>query len=121
MNKEERIKEIAKDIPFLELEREVFVSLDRKEKHAWTLSEDDNKQIAQVLIEKGYRKTIWHKIADRDFPPTNKKVLFKLVEYDELTVGFLREDGLFDLESYSAFFATDADVIAWTELPIYTE
>lgn len=76
---------------------------------------------AETLCDKGYHKTMWHKVVDRDFPPTNKKVLFKLAEYDELTVGFLREDGLFDLETYPGFYGTDADVIAWTELPTYGE
>ena len=56
MDKEKRIKEIAKDIPFLELEREVFVSSDRKEKHSWMLSEEDTTVIAEVLYDKGYRK-----------------------------------------------------------------
>ena len=56
MSKEERIKEIAKDIPFLELEREVFVSLDRKEKHSWMLSEEDTIAIAEALYDADYRK-----------------------------------------------------------------
>ena len=54
--KQIKIKEIAKDIPFLNLEREVFVSLDRKEKHSWMLSEEDTVVIAEALYDKGYRK-----------------------------------------------------------------
>ena len=58
MNKENqiKIKEIAKDIPFLNLEREVFVSADRKEWHSWMLSEEDTTVIAEALCDKGYRK-----------------------------------------------------------------
>ena len=56
MSKAERIKEIAKDIPFLTLDREVFVSLDRKEWHSWMLSEEDTVAIAEVLCDKGYRR-----------------------------------------------------------------
>ena len=57
MNKEEQqVKEIAKDIPFLTLEREVFVSADRKEWHSWMLSEEDTIAIAEVLYNKDYRK-----------------------------------------------------------------
>lgn len=52
----ERIKEIAKDIPFLELDREVFVSSDRKEWHSWMLSEEDTVAIAEALCDKGYRR-----------------------------------------------------------------
>lgn len=76
---------------------------------------------ASRFFNKGYRRTIWHKIADGDFPPDNKKVLFKLAKCDELTVGFSCEDGLFDLQTYPGFYCTDADIIAWTELPKYEE
>lgn len=73
------------------------------------------------LHNAGYHKTIWHKVADSDFPPTYKKVLFKLAESDELTVGFLLEDGFLDLEAYPETDCTSADIIAWTELPEYKE
>lgn len=50
------IEEMAKDIPFLTLEREVYISLNDKVKAGWTLSEEDNKIIAEHLIKKDYRK-----------------------------------------------------------------
>lgn len=51
MSKEERIKEIAKNIPFLTLDREVFVSSDRKEWHNWMLSEEDtSSSLGNILL-----------------------------------------------------------------------
>jgi hypothetical protein len=54
---EKQIEEMAKDLePFITLHREVYVSANRKEKHGWMLSEEDNKVIAEVLVKQGYRK-----------------------------------------------------------------
>lgn len=47
---------MAKDIPFLTLDREVFVGATEKKKVGWTLSEEDNKVIAESLIKQNYRK-----------------------------------------------------------------
>lgn len=54
--KEEMIEEMAKDIPFLTLDREVFVSATEKRKVSWTLSKEDNKAIAEELIKQSYCK-----------------------------------------------------------------
>ena len=51
-----QIEEMAKDIPYLTLDREVFVGATEKRIVGWTLSEEDNKMIAKALIEQGYRK-----------------------------------------------------------------
>ena len=56
MEKDKMIKEMAKDIPFLTLDREVFVGATEKRKVGWTLSEEDNKVIAEELYNTGYRK-----------------------------------------------------------------
>lgn len=56
MTKEQQIKEIARDLPFLTLERDVHISSTNVEKRAWTLSEEDNKIIAEALYNAGYRK-----------------------------------------------------------------
>lgn len=56
MEKEKIIEEMAKDIPFLTLDREVFVGATEKRKVGWTLSEEDNKVIAEELYNAGYRK-----------------------------------------------------------------
>lgn len=56
-DKEKQIEEMAKDLePFITLHREVYVSANRKERHAWMLSEEDNEVIAESLVAKGYRK-----------------------------------------------------------------
>nr|DAI85888.1 MAG TPA: HEAT SHOCK COGNATE 71 KDA-PROTEIN COMPLEX, APOPTOSIS, PROTEIN FOLDING.9A [Caudoviricetes sp.] len=57
MNKEQQIEEMARDLPFLTLERDVHISSTNVEKRAWTLSEEDNKIIAEALYNAGYRKT----------------------------------------------------------------
>ena len=56
MTEKEMIEEMAKDIPFLTLDREVFVGATEKKKVGWTLSEEDNKVIAESLIKQNYRK-----------------------------------------------------------------
>lgn len=56
MNKEQQIEEMARDLPFLTLERDVHISSTNVEKRAWTLSEEDNKIIAEALYNAGYRK-----------------------------------------------------------------
>lgn len=57
MTKEQQIEEMARDLPFLTLERDVHISSTNVEKRAWTLSEEDNKIIAEALYNAGYRKT----------------------------------------------------------------
>lgn len=56
MKDKKMIEEIAKDIPYLTLDRTVFVSATETKNVSWTLSEEDNKVIAEVLVEQGYRK-----------------------------------------------------------------
>ena len=55
-DKEKQIEEMANDIPYLTLSRRVFVSMTEMKNVGWTLSEEDNKVIAEVLIEQSYRK-----------------------------------------------------------------
>lgn len=51
------IEEMARDLPFLTLERDVYISSTNIKKRAWTLSEEDNKIIAEAYYNAGYRKT----------------------------------------------------------------
>ena len=55
-DKEKRIEEIAKDIPYLTLDRTVFVGATETKNVSWMLSEEDNRLIAESLTEKGYQK-----------------------------------------------------------------
>ena len=48
-NKEKQIEEMANDIPYLTLDREVYVGFTEMKNVSWTLSEEDNKVIAEVL------------------------------------------------------------------------
>lgn len=56
MDENKEIEEMARDLPFLTLERDVHISSTNVEKRAWTLSEKDNKKIAEALYNAGYRK-----------------------------------------------------------------
>ena len=55
-DKEKQIEEMAKDIPYLTLDRTVFVGATETKNVSWTLSEEDNKIIAETLISKGWIK-----------------------------------------------------------------
>ena len=55
-DKEKQIEEMAKDIPYLTLDRTVFVGAIETKNVSWTLSEEDNKLIAKELISKGWIK-----------------------------------------------------------------
>ena len=55
-DREKLVEKMAKDIPFLTLDRDVYVSSDRMEKRSWTLSEEDNKLIAESLVVSGWTK-----------------------------------------------------------------
>lgn len=82
---------------------------------------------AEVLHNAGYRKTVWHKVADGDLPKQeNDNVIAMPVQaYIENGVGI-------KLHSPCYFFYIDntfrelnstrtLNVIAWTNLPIYEE
>lgn len=70
--KQEMIEEMANDIPYLTLDRTVFVGATETKNVSWTLSEEDNKLISKELISKGWIK-----------PPKDSVVLSK-EEYKEL-------------------------------------
>ena len=55
-DKEKQIEEMAKDIPYLTLDRTVFVGATETKNVSWMLSEEDNKVIAEELIKKGWIK-----------------------------------------------------------------
>lgn len=80
------------------------------------------KELSKALVNAGYHKQVWHKVADGDLPPANT---------DVLCFGKLRgtRQKAYDLNVYSYVercwygfgFRTDEidEVIAWTELPKY--
>ena len=104
-------------------------------------SRDDRIEIGRALYILGYRKTIWHNIADNDLPSKTGKYLImnnrgnydvliyciedKLGPYDE-DYDFEKDDNMmnikkgfndFDSESCE-YFITDS-VVAWMEIPKY--
>lgn len=77
----------------------------------------DTGLIAKDIINAGYSKTIWHKVADGDLPTENKDSvliindlgLYKITKY-HTKVGFISPtDYWYD------------NIVAWTDLPIYEE
>ena len=82
---------------------------------------------AEVLHNAGYRKTVWHKVADGDLPKQeNGNVIAMPVQ-----ACYKNEMGIKVNGPCYFFFITGnfrelnsgktLDVIAWTELPIYEE
>ena len=84
-------------------------------------------EYAEAFINAGYRKTVWHKVADGDLPkPENGNVIAVPVQ-----ACYTNEMGIKVNSPCYFFFITGnfrelnsnriLDVIAWTELPIYEE
>lgn len=82
-------------------------------------------EYAEAFINEGYRKTIWHKVADGDLPkPENGNVIAIPVQ-----ACYTNEMGIKVNGPCYFFFITGnfrelnssktLNVIAWTELPIY--
>lgn len=86
----------------------------------------DSEKFAEVLVENGYHKTIWHKVADGDLPKECTEIYCcyncpiglaydicsYFTDYGEETPHFYYYD------SEEGWIRQD-DVIAWTELPKY--
>ena len=74
---------------------------------------------ARRFFNKGYRKTIWHKVAEDDLPKEDCEVIFVSDTgyhyggiYVKITDAFYADgDTKYDID----------EVIAWTELPKYEE
>lgn len=119
MTDKEQIEKMAKDIPFLTLEREVFVSFDRKEKRGWILSKEDTTAIAEALYNAGYHKSIWHKVADDDLPKEDHEVIFVSGTGDHHSGVYVEITNAFYTEGDIKYNIDE--VIAWTELPKHKE
>ena len=84
-------------------------------------------EYAEALINEGYRKTIWHKVADGDLPKQENANVIAI----PVQVCYTNEIGI-KINSPCYFFFIDntfrslnstktLNVIAWTELPKYEE
>lgn len=92
MDKNKEIEEMARDLPFLTLERDVHISSTNVEKRAWTLSEEDNKIIAEALYNAGYRKISEDNICEAVEKPVNTPKR-KYESIDDIVRGFVVKDG----------------------------
>lgn len=81
--------------------------------------ECDEIDFAEQLYDVGYRKIVWHKVADGDLP----KVINDLVIAVKCNDGAIRTvAGNYRLERFNVSDLGEIDrgnVIAWTELPKY--
>ena len=88
-------------------------------------SDAEALSIADAVLNLGYHKTIWHKVAEGDLPErqgqkvwlcTTSKDYFMANYYDDTPLG-----GKQFFEIVNAGRITLSNVLAWTELPRYTE
>lgn len=113
MNKQQQIEEMARDLPFLTLERDVHISSTNVEKRAWTLSEEDNKIIAEALYNAGYRKTFTSDFAS-DTQKAYKEGYIKGIEETEAEMERLKAQ-LSEFEKPVTQFVKDRETQAVKE------
>lgn len=84
----------------------------------WGEEHFDYDKVANALDKIGYRKIVWHKVADGDLP-----------EYAGLYLVVCEDESLpeYDVDFYENYkdgkrwIHNEGRVIAWTELPTYKE
>lgn len=105
MNKEDRINQLALDMDYGCTKRDLYP--------------DDAKEIAKALDILGYRRVVWHKVADGDLPKKYKEVLFLDENYEYYIGSYAKDEESFHTDI--GFDMGKNKVIAWTELPKYGE
>lgn len=134
MDKELQIEEIAREIA--KRSCHLFESCPKPIKHN-CISQDPEIMlessknyitIATWLVEEGYHKTIWHKVADGDLPENHKRILLEIKKEYFNDEGYIVRQvvGSRHIFDNKVEWWTDTDdrnfeVIAWTELPAYKE
>lgn len=110
MDREERIRQLASDM-------EMFGDYVLE----WGGEHFDYDKTASALDKLGYRKIVWHKVADGDYPEIGKYVLC-FTEYKGIHMWRLCTVGdahyWADIEEH---YYNSERVIAWTKLPTYIE
>lgn len=106
MSKEENqnIEELANEIAF------IFVNKCNKDGIKY-------ETIAEDLYNAGYRKQVWHKVANGDLPSITDAYLCEMKWHGLDVLFYSIERGFFS----SGYPINKDDVIAWTELPKYEE
>ena len=107
MEKEERIKALASDMDYGCTRRDLYP--------------DDAKEIAKTLDILGYRKIVWHKVAEGDLPKEAQNVIVVYNWLDILYYGIAAYDSEVGKWVDGRNPNRGAEVIAWTEFPIYEE
>ena len=84
--------------------------------------EDMKEVIKNELISDGWTKTIWHKVADGDYPKPNTDIIYI---YHTPAMSTFYDIGVYsyiEKRWYGNAGSTTSDrVIAWAELPEYKE
>lgn len=86
-----------------------------------------NEELSEEMFLAGLKadRPKWHKVADGDLPEEDKSIMIYAKLADGVAVGKRRKQG----KVYEWYFATydgtfclrDKEVIAWCEIPKYTE
>jgi hypothetical protein len=76
-------------------------------------------KMAKELIDMGWTKIVWHKVADGDLPKNYRKVAFIAANYEYYIGTYIKKDEAF--ETYIGFGMSKDHFIAWIELPKYEE
>lgn len=108
MNKEERTRQFA-------MEMEIFGDYVLE----WGGEHFDYDKTANALDKIGYRKIVWHKVAEGDLPTNNQEIRW-LDNTNNYYNGIYCDDAQQFHADVGCYFDRD-EVIAWTELPTYTE
>ena len=106
MNKEERIRELALDMDYGCTKRDLYP--------------DDAKEIAKALDILGYRKVVWHKVAEGDLPADNQEIRWVDITNNYYNGIYCDDDTQQFHADVGCYFDRD-EVIAWIELPAYEE
>ena len=107
MNKEERIRRLASDMDYGCTKRDLYP--------------DDAKEIAKALDILGYRKIVWYKVEDEDrYLPIDNKEIRWIDNTNNYYNGFYDSNDQQFHADVGCYFNKD-EVVAWTELPGYTE
>ena len=107
MDKEERIRQLASDMYYGCTKRDLYP--------------DDAKEIAKALDILGYRKIVWHKVAEGDLPKNSKHRILTVDIYHYCEVANFDKSGDFWVYDDYCHKYVLSGIIAWTELPEYSE
>ena len=85
-------------------------------------SRDDRIEMGKALYNLGYRKIVWHKVADGDLPKKTSLYLCKMIYEETYNYEYkvLLFNTIYGFHDNGLSISNDT-VIAWTELAKYEE